>query len=127
VELRNAILLIPAVVTGMIIYPLWHNVRWTVHVWPLNIAVGWAQILAIWDYSRGKVMSWSPSRSPKDASRRFRKAVCVWNGTMALVWVGLAVWRIDQVMSVRFAVIFVFGLVNLAAVARVVFPGKDAA
>jgi cellulose synthase (UDP-forming) len=127
VQLRNAILLIPAVLTGTIIYPLWHNVRWTVYIWPLNIAVGWAQVLAIWDYSHGKVMSWEPSRSPKDASRRFRKAVCAWNGTLALAWVALAGWRIEQVTSVRFAIIALFGLVNLASVARVVFPGRAAA
>jgi hypothetical protein len=126
VQLRNAILLIPVVVTGTVIYPLWHNVRWSVNVWPLAIAVGWAQALAIWDYARGKVMSWDPSRGPKDATRRFRKAVFAWNGTLAIAWVGLAIWRIDQTMSVRFAVVAIFGLVNLATVARVVFPGKDA-
>jgi cellulose synthase/poly-beta-1,6-N-acetylglucosamine synthase-like glycosyltransferase len=126
VKLKNAILLIPVVLTGAIVYPLWHNVRWTVYVWPLAIAVGWAQVLAIWDYSRGKVMSWDPSRSPKDASRRFRKAVCAWNGSLAILWVILAGWRIEQTMSPRFAVVAVFGLVNLASVARVVFPGRDA-
>jgi cellulose synthase/poly-beta-1,6-N-acetylglucosamine synthase-like glycosyltransferase len=126
VELRNAILLIPVVVTGLILYPLWHNVRWSVGVWPLAIAVGWAQALAIWDYSRGKVMSWDPSRSPKDATRRFRKAVCTWNGTLAIAWVALAAWRIDQTMSIRFAIVALFGLMNFATIARVVFPGRDA-
>jgi cellulose synthase (UDP-forming) len=126
VQLRNAVLLIPVVLTSTIIYPLWHNVRWTVHVWPLAIAVGWAQVLAIWDYSRGKVMSWDPSRGPKDASRRFRKAVCSWNGSLAVMWVALAGWRIEQTLAPRFAVVALFGLVNLASVARVVFPGRDA-
>ena len=127
IQLRNAILLIPVVLTGAVLYPLWHNVRWTVHVWPLAIAVGWAQVLAIWDYARGKVMSWDPSRGPRDASGRFRKAVCVWNGSLAIAWVGLAGWRIEQTLSLRFAVVAVLGLVNLAAVIRVVLPGKDAA
>jgi cellulose synthase (UDP-forming) len=125
VELRNAVLLVPVVVTGVVLYPLWHNSRWSVHVWPLAIAVGWAQVLAIWDYARGKVMAWAPSRGPKDATRRFRRAVCVWNGTLAVAWVGLAAWRIEQTMSVRFAVVLLFGLANLAAVLRVVFPGKE--
>ena len=127
IQLRNALLLIPVVVTGTIIYPLWHNVRWTVHIWPLAIAVGWAQVLAIWDYGRGKVMSWDPSRGPKDASRRFRKAVGAWNGSLSIAWVVLAGWRIEQTMSVRFAVVALFGLVNLVSVARVIFPGKGAA
>jgi cellulose synthase (UDP-forming) len=126
VQLRNAILLIPVVVTGTIVYPLWHNVRWTANVWPLAIAVGWAQVLAIWDYGRGKVMSWDPSRGPKDASRRFRKAVCVWNGSLAILWVALVGWRIEQTLAPRFVVVALFGLVNLASVARVVFPGRYA-
>lgn len=125
VELRNAILLIPAVITGAVLYPLWHNSRWSAHVWPLAIAVGWAQVLAMWDYARGKVMAWDPSRGPKDASRRFRKSVCAWNGTLGIAWVALAVWRIEQTLSVRFAIIALFGVVNLAAVMRVVLPGKE--
>jgi cellulose synthase (UDP-forming) len=50
IQLRNAILLIPAVITGTVIYPLWHNVKWPLGVWPLAIAVGWAQALALWDF-----------------------------------------------------------------------------
>ena len=126
-QLRNALLLIPVVITGTVLYPLWHNVRWSANIWPLAIAVGWAQALAIWDYSRGKVMSWHASRSPKDATRRFRKAVCAWNGSLAVAWVALAVWRIGQTDSPRFAVVAMFGLLNLVIIARVVFPGKDAA
>jgi cellulose synthase/poly-beta-1,6-N-acetylglucosamine synthase-like glycosyltransferase len=126
VRLQNAVLLIPALVISAVLYPLWHNVRWTIHVWPLAIAVGWAQTLAIWDYARGKVMSWTPSRGPMDASRRFRKAVCAWNGVLGIAWVVLAGWRIEQSGSSRFVIIAALGLVNLAVVARVVFPGRDA-
>jgi hypothetical protein len=72
-------------------------------------------------------MSWEPSRGPKDASRRFRKAVCVWNGALALAWVLLAAWRTEQTQSSRFAVVALLGLLNLVAVVRVVFPGRDAA
>jgi hypothetical protein len=32
----------------------------------------------------------------------------------------------DQTHSARFAVVALLGLVNLASVARVVFPGRDA-
>jgi cellulose synthase (UDP-forming) len=126
IQLRNSLPLVPVLVTGIVLYPLWHNARWSANVWPLAIAVGWAQALAIWDYARGKVMSWDPSRSPKDASRRFRKAVCAWNGSLAITWLALAGWRMDQTHSVRFGVVALLGLVNLASVARVVFPGRDA-
>jgi cellulose synthase/poly-beta-1,6-N-acetylglucosamine synthase-like glycosyltransferase len=127
VQLRNAILLIPVLITGVILYPLWHNAKWSLGMWPLAVAVGWAQALALWDYARGKVMSWSPARGPKDATRRFRKAVLVWNGTLAIAWVVLAAFRIEQTGSLRFAVIGAFGVVNIAVIARVGFPGREAA
>ncbi|MGP7998365.1 MAG: glycosyltransferase family 2 protein [Streptosporangiaceae bacterium] len=126
IKLRNAILLIPPIITGVLLYPLWHNSRWSFHAWPLGVAVGWAQALALWDFARGKVMSWTPSRSPGDAANDFRKMVCGWNGSLAILWLGLAGWRFYQTDSIRFAAITVLGLVNLAAIARVVFPGKRA-
>lgn len=126
VKLRNVLLLIPTIITGTVLYPLWHNTRWPLGTWPLSIAVGWAQALSLWDYSRGKVMSWQASRGPGDASRRFRKAVLIWNGSLGAAWLGLAGYRIYQTHQDRFAVVTLFGLVNAFIVARVVFPGKEA-
>jgi cellulose synthase (UDP-forming) len=125
--LRNALLLLPAVITSTILYPLWHNAPYSPRIWPLAIAVGWAQVLAIWDYSRGKVMSWQPTRGPGDATRRFWWGVTLWNGTTALVWLALAAWRIEQTGSVRFAAVTAFGVVNALVVSRLIFPGKKAA
>lgn len=126
IQLRNAILLIPTVVTGALLYPIWHNTRWPIGTWPLAIAVGWAQALSLWDYSRGKVMSWQASRGPRDATRRFRKMVFAWNGTLALAWLGLAAYRIAQTGSVRFAIVAMFGVVNVVIIGRIIFPGKEA-
>jgi cellulose synthase (UDP-forming) len=126
IRLRNALPLLPAVITGTVLYPLWHNAPYSPRIWPLSVAVGWAQILAIWDYSRGKVMSWQPTRGPGDATRRFWLGVTLWNGTLALAWLGLAAWRIEQTGSPRFAVVAAFGVVNALIVARLVFPGKNA-
>lgn len=125
IELRNVLLLIPAIITGTIAYPLWHHARWPLGTWPLAIAVGWAQALALWDYSRGKVMSWQPSRGPADATRRFRKAVLCWNGVLAAAWLGLAIWRTCQTGSDRFAVVAIFGIINVVIIARILFPGRE--
>ena len=126
IRLRNALLLVPAVITSTVLYPLWHNAPYSPRIWPLAIAVGWAQVLAIWDYSRGKVMSWQPSRGPGDASNRFWWGVTLWNGTLALAWVSLAVWRIEQTGSLRFCIVAVFGALNVLIVGRLIFPGKKA-
>ena len=124
VRLHNALLLVPAVLTGVVLYPLWHNAPYSPRIWPLNIAVGWAQALALWDFARGRVMSWQPSRGPADASRRFWWGVTTWNGTLALVWLGLASWRIQQTGSVRFGVVGLFGIVNAVVIGRLILPSR---
>jgi cellulose synthase (UDP-forming) len=126
VQLHNVLLLIPTIITGTLLYPLWHNVRWPLGTWPLSIAVGWAQTLALWDYSRGKVMSWKASRGPGDASRRFRSAVLIWNGTLAVTWLALAGYRVYQTHQTRFAIVILFGLINAFIICRILFPGKEA-
>lgn len=125
IQLRNALLLLPSVVTGVVLYPLWHNTKWPVGTWPLAIAVGWAQALALWDYARGKVMSWQASRGPGDATRRFRKAVLCWNGMLAIAWLGLAAYRIVQTGADRFAIVALFGIVNMVVIGRVVIAGRQ--
>ena len=41
----------------------------------------------------------------------------------ALLWAVLAIWRTVALGSVQFAVLVFFGLLNLAVVSRVIFPG----
>jgi cellulose synthase/poly-beta-1,6-N-acetylglucosamine synthase-like glycosyltransferase len=120
IRLRNALLLVPPLITGLVLYPLWHNSRFTMATLPLAIAVGWAQILALWDYSRGRVMSWQASRSPGAAVGRFRAGVIVWNGGLAVAWLTLACWRIWQTHSERFAAVLLLGIVNAMVVGRLI-------
>ncbi|MGO9294912.1 MAG: glycosyltransferase family 2 protein [Streptosporangiaceae bacterium] len=123
VRLRNFIVLAPAMITGFVLYPLWHRCRYPPSVWPLAIARGWAHVFALWDSARGKTMGWHPTRTPGTALRRFRLWVAGWNGGTALAWAALAIWRTVTSGTDRFAVLAVFGLLNLAMVARVIFPG----
>ena len=126
IQLRNALLLVPAIITGCLLYPLWHNAPYSPRIWPLAIAVGWAQVLGLWDFARGNVMSWQPSRGPEDATRRFWWGVTLWNGTLAVIWLALATWRTWQVHgSDRFAIVTAFGILNAFTVGRLVFPGRS--
>ncbi|HXW47133.1 MAG TPA: cellulose synthase catalytic subunit [Streptosporangiaceae bacterium] len=125
IRLRNALPLVPVVLVTAVLYPLWHNSPYSPRIWPLSLAVGWAQVLAIWDFARGRVMSWTPTRQPGDATRRFWYGVTIWNGGLALIWMALAAWRIVQTGSPRFAVVAVLGLVNLVIVGRLIFPGRS--
>jgi cellulose synthase (UDP-forming) len=127
VRLRNFIILLPAMLTGFVLYPLWHHSSYGPSVWPLGIARGWAHVFAIYDSARGKTMGWHPSRTPGSSLRRFRIGVAVWSGGMALLWAVLAVWRTVTMASSQFAVLVFFGLLNLAVVGRVIFPGDQTA
>jgi hypothetical protein len=80
-------------------------------------------VFAIWDGARGKTMGWHPSRTPGGSLRRFRLGVTWWSGGMALLWLALATWRTLGPGSLRFAILLFFGLLNLALVSRVIFPG----
>jgi len=126
VRLRNFAVLLPAMVAGFILYPLWHQSRYGPSVWPLGVARGWAHIFAIWDGARGKTMGWHPTRTPGSALRRFRIWVTGWSGGTAVAWAGLAIWRTVTLGSWQFALLVVFGVLNLAIVSRVIFPGKAA-
>jgi cellulose synthase (UDP-forming) len=127
VRLRNFIILLPAFFTGAVLYPLWHQAAYGPSVWPLGIARGWAHVFALWDGAWGKSMSWHPTREPGSSLPRFRIGVTWWSGGMALLWVVLAVGRTIATSSWQFAVLLLFGVLNMAVVGRVIFPGETAA
>ena len=132
IRLRNFVVLLPAMFTGFVLYPLWHRARYGPGIWPLGIARGWAHVFAIWDGLRGTSMSWHPTRTPGGSLRRFRLGVTWWSGGAAAVWVALAAWRMAAAGHGagagpwQFAVLLSFGLLNLAVVSRVIFPGGPA-
>jgi hypothetical protein len=72
-------------------------------------------------------MGWHPTRTPGSSLRRFRIGVTWWSGGAALLWVALALGRTVALGSLQFAVLLLFGLLNLAVVSRVIFPGEQAA
>jgi cellulose synthase (UDP-forming) len=125
IRLRNFIILLPAMFTGFVLYPLWHRSDYGPSCWCLGVSRGWAHVFAIWDGARGKTMGWHPTRTPGSSLRRFRLGVSWWSGGMALLWVALAIWRTVMPGSLRFAVLLFFGLLNLAVVGRVIFPGGE--
>jgi cellulose synthase (UDP-forming) len=132
IQLRHAVLLIPPVVTGVVLYPLWHNAPYTPRTWPLSLVAGWAQLLAHWDHAwdhardrarRGPARRPAP-RGPARLARRLRWGLTGWNGTLAAGWVVLAGWRLAQAGSPRFAVAAGLGLAHLLIVGRLIFARR---
>jgi cellulose synthase (UDP-forming) len=127
IRLRNFAILLPAMFTGFVLYPLWHRSRFGPGIWPLGIARGWAHVFAIWDGAWGKSMSWHPTRTPGSSLRRFRLGITYWSGSAAVLWLALAIWRMVTLGSAQFAVLLFFGLLNFTVVGRVIFPGGSTA
>ena len=123
IRLRNFIVLLPAMFSGFVLYPLWHRSRYGLGIWPLGIARGWAHVFAIWDGAWGRSMSWHPTRTPGSSLRRFRIGVTWWSGGAAALWLALAIFRMVTFGSWQFAILLFFGVLNFAVVARVIFPG----
>ena len=123
VQLRNFIILAPSMLTGFVLYPLWHRARYGPSTLSLGVARGWAHVFAIWDGARGRNMSWHPSRTPGSSLPRFRLGVTWWSGGAAVLWLMLAIWRTCSTGSARFAVLLFFGALNAGVVARVLFAG----
>lgn len=126
IRLRNFAILLPAFFAGTVLYPLWHRAPYGPSTWPLGLARGWAHVFSLWDGAWGKHMSWNPTRTPGSSLPRFRVGVTWWSGGLAVLWVMLATWR-AVTGSWQSAALLFFGLLNLAVVSRVIFPGKKTA
>ena len=127
IRLRNFVILLPAFVTGFVLYPLWHRARYGPSVWPLGVARGWAHVFAIWDGALGKSMSWHPTRTPGSSLPRFRIGVTGWSGGIALLWLVLALWRMATLGTAQIGVLLLFGLLNATVVGRVILSGRKTA
>lgn len=117
IDLRDYLVLAPAIINGVLLYPVWHKSEFGPATWALEVVRSWSHALAIWDHFRGKVMAWQPTGASVSPVRRLWAALILWNCGTGIAWLGLAAARSFQSGSDRFAVIFVFGLFYLAPVA----------
>jgi cellulose synthase (UDP-forming) len=126
IQPHDYLLLAPALINGMVLYPVWHRCGYGPSTWPLAIVRGWAHALALWDYSRGKVMAWQSTGGGVSPVRRLWAGLWIWNGGAALAWLVLAAWRSSQYGPARFSIISVFGVIYAVTVAWILFTRKAA-
>lgn len=122
IQPRDYLLLAPALINGMVLYPVWHRCDYGPSTWPLAIVRGWAHVLAFWDFCRGRIMQWQTSGAKVSAVRRLWIGLTVWNGGTAVAWLALAGWRIYQDGPWRLWVITLFGLIYAGTVLRIFLP-----
>ena len=123
----NSSLIVVSMLASMSVLPLWHRTTYDLRqTLPLTLVRAWAHALAIWDYLRGKTMSWEPTGAGVNPERRFWWGVRLWNGSAVVVWLSLVAWRTLTYPPSRFLIVSMSGLLNAAVVLRVMFPGKNA-
>ncbi len=126
IRLSNLILFGPSLWTGLVMYPLWHRSDyWLRDVLPLTIIRGWAHVLAIWDYVRGRTLTWQPSGASVSRVRRLWWGLIIWNGGIALTWLGLTAWRIDTTRSLQFLITAVTGLLYATVAGRAIYAMRE--
>jgi cellulose synthase (UDP-forming) len=124
----NSGLIVASMITSMTVLPLWHRSRYDLRAaLPLSLVRAWAHALAIWDYLRGKTMSWQATGAGVTSVRRFWWGVRLYNLTAVTAWLALIGWRMTAIAPGRFTIVTISGLINAAIVLRVVFPGRNAA
>ena len=127
---KNMIFMVPVVLYGAVIIPAWHHAPYRLEAWAVKLISGWAHFWAYFDALRGKRLGWNPSggnKKKQDGSRRFWTWFLVWSLGSALVWTGLALWRMLTMNPYNFIVLFALGLFELLVVGRVLLqPTVDA-
>lgn len=117
---HNFFVILPALLAGMLNFPLWHKTGYGPSCWPIVIATGWAQAISIWDYARGNVMSWQPTGGRTDSVKGFRIGVR-WNALLAAAWLLLGAWRYEQQANSGFLILIGFGILYSGLLACVLF------
>jgi cellulose synthase (UDP-forming) len=124
----NSGLIVASMLTSMTVLPLWHHARYDLRATlPLSLVRAWAHALAIWDYLRGRTMSWQATGATVTSVRRFWWGIRLYNLPAVVAWLGLIGWRMTAIPPGRFTIVTISGLINAAIVLRVVFPGQAAA
>jgi cellulose synthase (UDP-forming) len=120
VRLNYFLVIVPALLAGMLNFPLWHKAGYGPSTWPITIATGWAQAMSMIDYAGGRVMSWQPTGARTNSLSRFRLGLG-WNSLQAATWLGLAMWRYYQTRGDGFMVAALFAAMYAAMLTCVLF------
>ncbi|MFF0162454.1 glycosyltransferase family 2 protein [Streptomyces sp. NPDC005263] len=126
-KVEYMLLVLPSVVYTVLIFPLWHKCPYRIEAWAVRLLYGWAHLFAIWDIARGRRQAWRPTGSAsagRNTHRRFVIGVRLWSGGTALLWVGIAVWRMLTLYAPDFALVLASGLFYAVIVGRVLVPDR---
>jgi cellulose synthase (UDP-forming) len=125
--LRNLVFLVPVLCYAGIIYPMWHRAPYRLEAWSVRLISGWAHVFALWDILRGRLRGWQPSgtgATKQDGRRRFWIGLVGWSFGSAVLWAGLALWRMMTMTPANFFLIFVLGVFQFVVVGRILIQPR---
>jgi cellulose synthase (UDP-forming) len=126
-RLNGMWLVLPSAVYVALIFPIWHRNPYRLEAWSTRVMYGWAHLFAIWDLLRGRPMGWQPtgaSGAKKNKTRRFWIGMWGWSGGTALLWIGVAVWRMATRTPSDFALLLASGLFYAIVVVRILIQPR---
>ncbi len=126
-QLKNLIFFAPILIYSGVIYPMWHRVPYRLEAWSVREISAWAHIFALTDIMRGQLRGWQPSGSSKtkqDGRRRFWLGLIGWSFGSAVVWSGLALWRMLTMNPYNFALLFILGVFQFVVVGRILLQPR---
>ena len=114
--------ILPILLYGGVIFPLWHRSPYRLEAWSVRIVAGWAHLFAIFDKDRGTPLGWQPSglgATKQNGRRRFWIGVTLWSWGSAATWTCLAFWRLTTMDPYNILVMRVLGLFELVIASRI--------
>jgi hypothetical protein len=131
VRLSNYALLLPGLVYGLVVFPLWHRAAYGLEAWSVKLVYGWAHLFALADLARRRPMGWRATGGRGARERRiavFLTLLVLWSGGSAAAWCGLALTRMTGgERPADFAPALLLGLFYLATVGRALTPAAPQA
>jgi cellulose synthase (UDP-forming) len=128
-EIRNMWFFLPVLIYSGFVYPMWHRSPFRLEAYSVRVVSGWAHAFAYWDLLIGNRRVWEPSGSSsakQSGKRRLWIGLLGWSALTAIVWVGLAFWRLLTMDPANMLMIFALGLFELCVIARILIHPRAA-
>jgi cellulose synthase (UDP-forming) len=127
IELKNYAILLPAFIYTYLAFPAWHRCRWRLEAWTVQMLYSWSHLFAFIDIARRRPMGWTATGKRERRNLRaiaFRAAFTCWSGGMAVLWVGMALYRGSE-RPAAFVPMALLGSFYLLTVARAMLPERN--
>jgi cellulose synthase (UDP-forming) len=126
--LKNMVFIAPVLFYAGVIYPMWHRAPYRLEAWSVRVLSSWAHVFALWDMLTGRLRGWQPSGTGakrQDGRRRLMIGLIGWSLGSAVLWTGLAAWRMMSLDAYNFFLTFTLGVFQLVVVGRILLAPRS--